>query len=448
MFRPFESPELDGRKNMQAYGLITGPIQIHHEPFSEGSTAAMMNLLPQGTRRFWEAFRPWICALALLNLVGCVPKEEPKAPVEAGFEEITAEAFPEFADDADPDTLKKAIQQSLLFYSRIPPDRTFALGSLTLRADTLRETLELFSELASKDMLDQRTLAEHFHVYRSRAPSESGESLVTGYFEPILDARLRPDSEFTYPLYGPPPDLLTIDLNLFDPEKYPGARLVGRLDGNRVVPFYSRREIDQQGRIAAHRCEIAWIRDPIDGFFLHVQGSGKLRLGDGNHARIGYAGTNGHPYRSIGKYLIDQGVLTPEEVSLQSIRDHLRTHPEKRDEILFYNPSYIFFRWVEEGPVGSLNVVLTAGRSIATDLQVHPRGGLAFLETRQPRLDPSGRVIGWSPLRRWVLNQDTGGAIKGVGRVDLFCGSGDRAEGLAGNMKSQGRIYFFVKRTP
>ncbi len=394
----------------------------------------------------FRSFAACMCVSVLFAFLGCSPPEEPETVIDPGFERITFHEFPHFEDHGDMESLQRAIEQSLLFYSRIPADRTFSLGELTLTADTLRETLELFKALMHQGALDKQTLAEHFHVYRSRAPTESNKSLVTGYFEPILEARLHPDSSFHYPLYGLPPELLTIDLNLFDAERFQGGRLVGRLEGNRVVPFYTREEIDQRGKIVPQQCEIAWIEDPIDGFFLHVQGSGKLHLGNGQYARIGYAGTNGHPYRSIGRYLIDQGVLEREAVSLQTIRGHLRSHPEQRDEVLFYNPSYIFFRWVDEGPVGAINVVLTPNRSIATDLQLHPRGAVAFLETRQPLVDEQGNLLGWEPLHRWVLNQDTGGAIKGVGRTDFFFGSGKGAEGLAGNMNSPGRLYFLVKK--
>ncbi len=397
-------------------------------------------------RTVFRSFIYCACAAVFFALAGCNPPEKPQVPIESGFEEVTWDDFPSFTDDGERESLQRAIEQSLHFYSRIPPDRTFSLGELSITANTLKETLELFSQLLNEGALDNETLAEHFHVYRSRATSESGESLVTGYFEPVLEARLQPDSSFHYPLYGLPPELLTIDLNSFDAERFEGTRLVGRVEENRVVPFYTRQEIDQKEKIASQECQIAWIEDPIDGFFLHVQGSGKLHLGHGEYARVGYAGTNGHPYRSIGRYLIDQGILEREIVSLQTIRDHLQTHPEQRDEVLFYNPRYIFFRWVDEGPVGAINVVLTPGRSVATDPQMHPQGAVGFLETQQPLVNEAGNLLGWKPLRRWVVNQDTGGAIKGVGRTDLFFGSGKAAEGLAGNMKSPGRIYFLVKR--
>jgi membrane-bound lytic murein transglycosylase A len=161
---------------------------------------------------------------------------------------------------------------------------------------------------------------------------------------------------------------------------------------------------------------------------------------------VGYAGANGRPYRSIGKALIDSGAITADEMSLQAIRKYLESHPEKRDETMWYNESYVFFKWVSEGPLGSLDTVLTAGRSIATDPKFHPRASLAFLVSQEPRYDSSGHVEGWDRIGRWVLNQDTGGAIKGPGRVDLFCGTGEAAEKMAGPMKQPGELYYFIKK--
>jgi membrane-bound lytic murein transglycosylase A len=247
-------------------------------------------------------------------------------------------------------------------------------------------------------------------------------------------------------LYGVPPDLLTVDLAAFNNIRFAGEQLVGRLKDKRVIPYYTRAEIDGEQKLEGAECKLVWLRDPVDIFFLHIQGSGMIRMPGGQYRRVGYAGTNGRPYRSIGKDLLDKGVLKPEEISLQTIREYLRGHPEVRNEIMWRNESYVFFRWVKEGPVGSLNVPLTAGRSIAMDGRYQPRGALAFLFSEKPQLDLKGEVRGWEPLHRWVLNQDTGGAIKGVGRVDLFCGTGEAAESIAGRLKQDGKIYFLIKR--
>lgn len=213
-----------------------------------------------------------------------------------------------------------------------------------------------------------------------------------------------------------------------------------------MVPYFTRTEIDTLKRLEDCRCQLVWLNDPVDSFFLHIQGSGVIRLSPESFRRIGYSGANGRPYRSVGKVLIDRGLLPAEGMSMQVIREFLKAHPELQDEILGYNESYVFFRWVEKGPVGSLNVVLTEGRSAAMDPKYHPRGALVFVDSSKPKLSQKGEWVGTEPLSRWVLNQDTGGAIKGLGRVDLFCGTGEQAEWMAGRMKFPGRIYFLLKK--
>ncbi|GKT08082.1 murein transglycosylase A [Desulforhabdus sp. TSK] len=382
--------------------------------------------------------------LLVCLLWSCSPpmKEGPaRAP---GFEPVPLSEIPAFEDDLDVDSLRQAVAGSISFYDRIPDDRMFSLGDMPLRADQLKATLKEFSKLLDAHKIDPATIARTFDIYRSRSAESSGESLVTGYYEPVLDAAMQRGGDFLYPIYRIPPDLVTIDLASFNPKLYSDQKIVGRVEGSRVVPYYTRQDIDTGKKLETTGCQLAWLKDPIDVFFLQVQGSGMLRLPDGKMRRVGYAGANGHPYRSIGKYLLEKGVMAAEEITLQSLKDYLRNHPLERDEILSYNESYVFFRWIDTGPIGSINVPLTAGRSIATDPQFFPKGALAFLETKKPRLDAQGQVLGWEPLQRWVLNQDTGGAIKGPGRADLFCGTGEAAEWTAGRMKHPGRLYFFL----
>jgi membrane-bound lytic murein transglycosylase A len=376
---------------------------------------------------------------------GCSPP--PKEPSRVTvFERVPREELPEFSDDLDPQSLRKAIERSLTFFDRISGHQTLTLGETELPVEVFKTSLLHFLKLLEGNALNTDSVAQSFDVYRAGSERGSEQPLVTGYYEPILEGLLEQDGNFCYPLYGVPPDLLTVELASFDPVRFPGERLVGRIQGSRVVPYYTRAEIDGEKRLEHCGCQLAWLRDPVDVFFLHVQGSGIVKLTDGRLLRIGYAGANGRPYKSIGKVLIDRGVMSSEEMSLQAIRTYLRNHPEVRDEVLWHNESYVFFRWVKEGPMGSLNVALTAGRSIATDPRYHPKGAVAYLETIQPQIDEGGQVLGWEPLRRWVLNQDTGGAIKGPGRVDLFCGSGDQAESIAGRMKHPGQLYFLVKK--
>jgi membrane-bound lytic murein transglycosylase A len=384
--------------------------------------------------------------LLTLLLLGCPSEPPQKAPETGALVRVSAEELPGFADDLDGDSLRTAVQQSLTFYSRVPPDRTYRLGELQIRVDLLQATLVEFLALLDSGRLTAEAIFQTFDVYRYQPEESETELLLTGYYEPILEGRLMPDDEYRYPLYSAPPDLLTVDLAAFDPELYAGKTLRGRLSGDRVVPYFTREQIDGQDKLSDHSCELIWLRDPLDVFFLQIQGSGMIRLPQEEYFRVGYAASNGRPYRSIGKYLLDKGLMQREEITLQSIRAYLQTHPEMHHEVLWHNESYVFFRRVEQGPVGSLNVPLTAGRSIASDPECYPRGGIAFLQSQKPRLDADGQVIHWEPLHRWVVNQDTGGAIKGFKRADLFCGSGEPAEHVAGRLKHAGKLYFFIKK--
>jgi membrane-bound lytic murein transglycosylase A len=267
--------------------------------------------------------------------------------------------------------------------------------------------------------------------------------LFTGYFEPTIAGSLTPDDHYRYPIYGVPDDLVNIDLAKFR-SKYKGERLVGRVQGKRVVPYHSREEIDSGDVLAGKGYELAWVANPIDIFFLHIQGSGRIRLPDGEFLRINYAGSNGWPYRSVGRLLIEEDHIPKEVMSMQAIRKHLLKHPEQTTEVLNHNPSYVFFRKADEGPLGSIGVVLTAGRSIATDSRLFPRGALAFIECEKPIFAQDGVILGWQPFGRYVLNQDTGGAIKGAGRVDLFWGNGPYSRIAAGHLKHEGSLYFLL----
>jgi membrane-bound lytic murein transglycosylase A len=202
------------------------------------------------------------------------------------------------------------------------------------------------------------------------------------------------------------------------------------------------------GSLRGQGYEIAWVKNPIDLFFLHIQGSGILQLEDGRRLLIGYAGANGRPYRSIGRLLIDRGRIPQEEMSMQRLRGYLVDHQDEQNEILAYNESYVFFHFLEEGPLGNLEVPLTPGRSIATDARLFPKGALAVIATERPVLDTAGQVVSWRSFSRFVLNQDTGGAIRGLQRADLYFGTGAEAEAAAGFMNRPGKLYFLSLKTP
>jgi len=225
--------------------------------------------------------------------------------------------------------------------------------------------------------------------------------------------------------------------------------IVYRLENGEVVPYYSREEIVGKEVLKDQGLEVAWMRDPVDLFFLQVQGSGILVTPTGERIKLGYDGANGQAYNSIGKYLLDQGVMRLEEISMGSIRNYLRDNPKQRDRILFHNPSYVFFKVNPDGtdgPRGNINVPLTPLRSVATDTTQFPKGGLAYLSAEVPEFDPNWKHIGGKRVAHFVMNQDTGGAIRGPARADLFWGNGDLAENSAGAMRNFGKLYFLVAK--
>jgi membrane-bound lytic murein transglycosylase A len=269
--------------------------------------------------------------------------------------------------------------------------------------------------------------------------------LVTGYYEPVIAADARPGPEYGTPILGVPDDLIEAPLAPFGP-RFDGERVRGRIEGRRLVPYWTRAEI-AAGRLAGRGLELAWGKDPVDVFVMEVLGSGTLRFPDGQERRVGYAASNGRPYRSIGRLLIDEGHLPREAVTLPAIRAWLDAHPAERARVLAYNESVVFFRWLDGPPLGSLGVPVTPGRSVALDARLFPPGAPGFLRTEQPVRGPDGRIT-WQPLTRFVVNQDTGGAIRGPGRVDFFWGRGESAELAAGLMRQPGTLYFLVPRAP
>jgi membrane-bound lytic murein transglycosylase A len=271
------------------------------------------------------------------------------------------------------------------------------------------------------------------------ASSESGDSgLITGYYEPILrGGRLRSETN-RYPIFGVPNDLLVVDLASVAPETR-NVRLRGRLDGRRVIPYYTRAEIDSRGESFSAPI-IAWAADPVELFFLQVQGSGQLQLETGERIRLGYADQNGHPYRSVGRYLIDKGELTLEQASMQGIKAWGTANPQKLPDALNANASYVFFRESSDprGPIGALNVPLVAQYSLAVDRRFVPLGAPLFLATTQPLSDV--------PLYRLMAAHDTGGAIRGPVRADFFWGTGEEAGASAGRMRQQGKMWLLWPR--
>ncbi len=386
--------------------------------------------------------------LLLLFDAACAPQRVP-APVSGPTQalvEISTELVPLEEDDQGLNLLAQAIRNSLRYYNRLPDGTHFSFGpqkvSLRRAKKSLETFLSLLEENGSRGEFAER-VREEFVIYRSVGRNEDQEVLFTGYYEPTIMGSLTPDEHYRFPIYSVPKDLVKINLGGFR-EKYQGVHLVGRHEGKQIVPYYSRQEIDSDGKLTGKGYELVWVADSVERFFLQIQGSGAIRLLNGDFFRINYAASNGWPYRSIGKLMIDRKMIPREAMSMQAIRRYLRKHPEETAEILNYNQSYVFFRKVEEGPLGSISVPLTAGRSVATDPNFFPRGALAFIQCKKPIFAQDGVIMGWKPFGRYVLNQDSGGAIRGPGRADLFWGNGPYSRIAAGHLKHPGALYFLL----
>ena len=355
---------------------------------------------------------------------------------------------PALRDDLDVGSLRLAIGHSMSYLEKLPPERIVGAQPRPFTARQLLDSLIAFDRL-----LDQwhcrgclaRAIAAAFEIIPSSTGADEAEVLFTGYYQPVIDGSLTPGEGFDYPIYGVPADLPTQEQAGANGAKN-GEKKPGRSENELLAPYYSRRDIDQLGVLRGRALEIAWVKDPIDLFFLHIQGSGLLRLRDGREVTVGYAAQNGLPYRSIGRLLIDDGKVPKEEMSMQRLRRYLMENPGEQNEIFAYNESYVFFRLNEGGPLGSLGVPVTAGRSIATDSRLFPRGALALVHMDIPLIGRQGELAGWRPVTRFVLNQDTGGAIRGPQRADYYFGTGDDAGSLAGYMNRQGRLYFLVQK--
>lgn len=335
--------------------------------------------------------------------------------------------LPSLLDDGDLPSLRAAIRQSLGWLDRQPPGRPLAFGVRRVAAReyavTLRRFLDLLADDPSPEVLEERVLAE-FDVLASAGRAD-GAVLVTGYHEPVLEVAERPSPQYPVPVLGVPAGS-------------PAA-------GWRRCCHPSRADIEA-GRLGGAARVLAWARDPVDVFFLEVEGSGTLRFPDGREVRVGPAATNGRPYRSIGRLLIDEGWLTEETVSMSAIRAWLQANPGHRRRVLHHNEAVVFFRRLDGSPLGFLGVPLTPARSIATDARVFPPAALAFVRTERPFRLADGRVA-WGPVSRFVLNQDTGGAIRGPGRVDIFWGRGPEPDLAASEMKQLGDLYFLAPRS-
>lgn len=385
----------------------------------------------------------WMLLTALVLAACSSQQQEVEPPVESKSEIFVSET-PNWSDDLDVESLSMAIDQSIRYYKRLPASRTFQFADETYTAEQMIASMELFRQTFSQFQGQERQqkINQLFRFYES--VGEKGDALFTGYYEPSIHGSLEPSPKYPTPVYGVPEDLIKVNLGDFQ-EELKGKRIVGKVKDRNLVPYDDREAIVYKKSLDTRMQPIAWVDNDIELFFLQIQGSGKLRLDDGSFINLNYAAQNGRPYRSVGRYLVDQGILPLDGLSMQKLKSYLYDNPDKVQEVLSHNESYTFFRMVDEGPLGYIEVPLTAKRSIAMDRKLIPRGTLAYVETQEPMFS-NGKLRGYIPLKRFALVQDTGGAIVGHGRVDLFWGFGEQAEETAGHFKQRGKVFLVVAK--
>lgn len=319
----------------------------------------------------------------------------------------------------DRQQLLKAIDHSLSFLAKPSSHRFYPIGDIT--HDRVVRSLRRFRQLllSSKSAAElQRQVLQEFVFYQSVGRDNQGTVLFTGYYEPVFAASRQKTDRFRYPLYRLPSDFATWE-----------------------KPHPTRRELETTDRLQGW--ELVWLADPLEAFLVHVQGSARLRLSEREIMTVGYAGKTDRPYTSIGAELIKDGKMKPEEVDLPAIINYFQRHPEELLDYLHRNESYIFFRETQGRPAtGSIGVPVTAERSIATDKSLMPPGALALISTTLPFFSSPTPQYRW--VNRFVLDQDTGSAIRGAGRVDIFMGTGKAAQDRAGLIKSPGRLYYLL----
>ncbi|MBW1679306.1 MAG: MltA domain-containing protein, partial [Deltaproteobacteria bacterium] len=289
----------------------------------------------------------------------------------------------------------------------------------------------------------QKEIPKHFLVFQASGLNRQGDVLFTGYYQPVIDARKKPEGDYKYPVYKTPRDLQVLDLGKIDPG-YTGQKIGLRVEKGIVRPYFDREAIDEDLVLKGKGLELVYLRDFLDRYLLHIQGSGIMNVENSEVIRVRFASSNCFPYVSLGKLLIEDGKIPKGRVSLKAIRQYYREHPEEMKKYLNRNHRYIFFEEFTGNITGSEGVELTPGRSIATDKSLFPGGGLAFVICRKPVRNAKGEVVKWRPMNRFMIDQDTGSAIKGPGRVDIFWGTGKEAGQIAGGFKETGKLYYLL----
>ena len=380
---------------------------------------------------------------------GCVPA---KIEAAAAVLPVPPENIPSFADADDKKTLLKAAELNLEYFRSLKnPSIPYSFGSRKITAETLAASTSEFMKivLEAKDQAElDRRVKESFDVYQLAGRDSTGTVVFSSYYEPTLQASLVKNGEYPYPIYAKPGDLVTVNLEDFN-EKFKGEKLTGRLKRGALVPYMAREEIDFENGLKGKGLELAWLKDRADVMDLHIEGSGRLQLPDGRFLKALFAATNSLKFKGWLTALVEMGGLPREGLTHEKGKQYLVEHPEKERAIMSQNRRYTFFRLEEltdpdEGPDGTYGFPLTGWRSIAIDNALIPMGALAFMSVNTPDVDEKGVLLGRKQDTRFVFCQDTGGAIKGPGRVDFFSGNGEKARTFAFKLWDPGVLYLLV----
>lgn len=388
--------------------------------------------------------RVLICSVLLL-ILGCAAKTPPpqvkEVPayhplVQREARRLSADLSTRLQGFNSWEEMRTGMEDSLNYIRNRPQDAvavnkpglTLTWGQL---GDSVEELLGILPELDR----DPGLVAKRFKWLKL-----GPRTLLTGYYEPWLEASMERKGRYQFPLYGVPDDLKTVNLGEFH-HRWKGQTLVYRMADDGIKPYHDREAIDGENVLEGLGVEVAWAKSPVDVFFLQIQGSGRLDLEDGTVKHILYGGKNGHKYVSIGRLLIERGCIPREEMSMQRIREYLESHPYTAEQLMYENPSYVFFRLSDQGPYGAMNSILTPRVSVAVDRRMIPLGSVLVLKTALMDYDKGTA----DPFLSLVLAQDTGGAIQGT-RMDYFCGSGEEAELLAGHLQEESEVFMLVSK--
>ncbi len=363
--------------------------------------------------------------------------------------------LPDFSDSLNSKKqLAVALKRAIDYLKRAPQPRAIPFAGRDVTPGLLASSAERLLKIlgSAKDPKSFASAVKRdFDVYASPGLDGRGDVIFSAYYEPVLEASLKRSSNYRWPIYRKPRNLVEADLGFFD-KKWSGTTLVGRVQKGRLIPYFSRRDIDVRKALAGKGLEIAWLKDRFDILDLHVEGSGILRFPSGREKLVNYGGTNDLPYRSIGLMLVKTGAFSKDEISADKVKDYLRSHSEAADWILEQNPRYVFFNMTalpKGGEAhGTAGEMLVPGRSAAVDPSVIPLGALLYFSAPSPRVDESGSLLGQYPTSRFAAALDTGGAIKGPGRVDIYVGHGQRARMIAHNQWSHGKLYVLLRKPP